>query len=233
MGLRIAYGVQHHSIGRSTVSKMRAWVILFITVFAVNFAKPLAAGETSQLSDQDRLDIAQVEQYLNGINTLHARFVQISSNGALAEGALYVDRPGRMRFEYDPPHPIVMIANGFSFLYYDRELEEATFLPMWETPLWFFVREDINLSRDAKILSVQREPGVVSVTLAQKDKEDLGAITLVFNQLPMRLLRWSIDDAQGLTTQVSLLDLDRGIKLDDGLFDQSPYRPGGSSEDRG
>ena len=218
---------------RTVMLKTRIWIFLAIAVLAAGLSRPMAADQASQLSDRDRSDIAQIEQYLNGITTLHARFVQISSNGALAEGALYVERPGRMRFEYDPPHPVVMIANGFSFLYYDRELQEATFLPMWETPLWFFVREDVNLSRDATILKVQREPGIVSITVAQKDKEDLGAITLVFNSLPMRLLRWSIDDAQGLTTQVSLLDIDRGIKIDDGLFDQGPYRPGGSTEERG
>src|SRR3546814_8770255 len=70
--------------------------------------------------------------YLNDIKTLQGRFVQTSSNGAYAEGAVYLDRPGHMRFDYDPPTPVLIIANGLSLLYYDEELKEATFLPRSE-----------------------------------------------------------------------------------------------------
>ena len=70
------------------------------------------------------------ERLLNDIKILKAHFVQVSSNGAYAEGEAYVDRPGHLRFDYDPPTPVLIIANGLSLLYYDKELKEATFLPL-------------------------------------------------------------------------------------------------------
>src|SRR3546814_7064037 len=86
----------------------------------------------SALSPDDVAAVARVERYLNDIQTLQGRFVQVSSNGAYAEGDIYLDRPGHLRFDYDPPSPVLIIANGLSLLYYDEELKEATFLPLWE-----------------------------------------------------------------------------------------------------
>src|SRR3972149_442219 len=104
-------------------------------------------------------------RYLNDLSTLRARFVQISSNGTYAEGEVIVARPGRLRFEYDPPTPVLLIANGLSLLFYDRELKQASFLPLWETPLWFLIREEVKLSDDLQVTAVERGQGVLKITL--------------------------------------------------------------------
>ena len=178
--------------------------------------------------------VLEAERYLNGIDTLQARFVQISSNGNFAAGEVFVRRPGRLRFEYDPPVPIVMIADGVNLLYYDKELKQATFVPLWETPLWFLIREKVDL-QNLSVSEVTRETGTVRMTVAEKDAPETGRVTLVFSDRPFALRRWKVTDAQGITTQVTLQDAQLGRDLPDDIFDTSELDPygfrGGSSGD--
>jgi outer membrane lipoprotein-sorting protein len=180
----------------------------------------LAPGRAALRADQ--IDtILKAQLYLNRIETLHARFVQVSSNGAYAEGEVYVRRPGRMRFEYDPPHPVLMIADGTSLLYYDRELKQATFIPLWETPLWFLIRKKVDLTGGIEVSAVERGAGVIRITVQEKDAGAAGAVTLVFNDQPFALRKWAVTDAQGITTEVTLLNPEYGGKLSDKVFDYS------------
>lgn len=168
---------------------------------------------------EDRETLARLVDYLNRIDTLKSRFVQVSSNGAYAEGDLYLDRPGRMRFEYDPPHPALLIANGVTLLYYDRELKQATFLPLWETPLWFLIREEIDLDEGVELKGIERGAATIRVTLQLSEDGGEGQVTLVFGDRPVSLHSWEIEDAQGIMTQVSLVNPQFGAKVEDSLFE--------------
>jgi outer membrane lipoprotein-sorting protein len=169
--------------------------------------------------EKDRETLASLLDYLNGIDTLKSRFAQASSNGTYAEGDLYLHRPGRMRFEYDPPHPALLIANGVTLLYYDRELQQATFLPLWETPLWFLIREKVDLDEGVELLGIQRDTGTIRVTLQLSEEGSEGQVTLVFSDHPIALHSWEIKDAQGITTQVSLVNPQFGAAVEDSLFE--------------
>lgn len=162
--------------------------------------------------------LERVVAYLNALTTLRARFVQVSSNGAFAEGDLYVERPGRLRFEYDPPHPALLIANGLNLLYYDRELEQATFLPLRETPLWFLLRKRIDLADNLQVVAVEHSFGRVRVSLRGDDSGTAGQIVLVFADQPIALQSWEILDAQGITTRVALINPEYGVPIDRELF---------------
>jgi outer membrane lipoprotein-sorting protein len=168
---------------------------------------------------EDRETLARLVDYLNRIDTLKSRFVQVSSNGAYAEGDLYLDRPGRMRFEYDPPHPALLIANGVTLLYYDRELKQATFLPLWETPLWFLIREEIDLDDGVELKGIEQGAATIRITLQLSDDGGEGQVTLVFGDRPLSLHSWEIEDAQGIMTQVSLVNPQFGAKVEDSLFE--------------
>ena len=168
---------------------------------------------------EERETLARLLDYLNRIDTLKSRFVQVSSNGAYAEGDLYLDRPGRMRFEYDPPHPALLIANGVTLLYYDRELQQATFLPLWETPLWFLIREDIDLEKGVELQSIERRAATIRVTLQLSADGGEGQVTLVFGDRPISLHSWEIQDAQGISTQVALVNPDFGAEVERSLFE--------------
>lgn len=174
---------------------------------------------TAPDSEADEETLARLVDYLNGISTLKAHFVQVSDNGAFAEGDLYLERPGRLRFEYDPPHPALLIANGVTLLYYDRELEQATFLPLWETPLWFLLREKVDLEDGVEVLGVERGPGTVRVALRMSEDGADGQVTLVFSDQPVALHSWEIEDAQGILTRVALLNPQYGGSFDESLFE--------------
>jgi outer membrane lipoprotein-sorting protein len=175
-------------------------------------------AQIAALSPDDVATLTRVEKYLNDIKTMHARFVQVSSNGAYAEGEVYLDRPGHMRFDYDPPTPVLIIANGLSLLYYDEELKEATFLPLWETPLWFLIRDEVRLDDNVEVVGVEEALGTLRIDVRDPDAPDSGKVTLIFSDDPLALKKWELTDAQGITTQVSLVNPQYGVKVDDDLF---------------
>ncbi len=177
-------------------------------------------AQVAALSAQDIDDLARVEQYLTEIRTLEARFVQVSSNGTIAEGDLYLNRPGRLRFEYDPPFPVLMLADGLVLLYYDKELEEATYLPLWETPLWFLLKDEIKLQDNVRLLGIDRGFGTLRLTVEEESDDPQGRVTLVFGDQPLALKKWIVTDAQGITTEVALISLRAGVDLDETLFDR-------------
>ena len=175
--------------------------------------------QVAALSPDEVAAVTRVERYLNEIKTMKARFVQVSSNGAYAEGDLVIDRPGHMRFDYDPPTPVLIIANGLQLLYYDRELKEATFLPLWETPLWFLIREKVRLDDSIEIVAIEEALGTLRMTLRDPDSPDSGTVTLVFSDDPLTLRKWELTDAQGVQTQVSLINPVYGVEVDEDAFD--------------
>ncbi len=177
-------------------------------------------AQVAALSAQDIDDLARVERYLTEIRTLEARFVQVSSNGSVAEGDLYINRPGRLRFEYDPPFPVLMLADGLVLLYYDKELEEATYLPLWETPLWFLLKDEIKLQDNVRLLAIERGLGSLRLTVEEAGDDAQGRVTLVFSDRPLALKKWIVTDAQGITTEVALVSLRAGVDLDEALFDR-------------
>jgi outer membrane lipoprotein-sorting protein len=124
-----------------------------------------------------------------------------------------------VRFEYDPPHPALLIANGVTLLYYDRELQQATFLPLWETPLWFLIREDIDLEKGVELQSIERRAATIRVTLQLSADGGEGQVTLVFGDRPISLHSWEIQDAQGISTQVALVNPDFGAEVERSLFE--------------
>lgn len=117
-------------------------------------------------------------------------------------------RPGRIRFDYDPPEPTLLVADGMNFVIYDRELERATMVPLSRTPLWLLLRERIDLEDGLDILEVHEDEEYLAVLLRQTDAPEEGTIELVFSRDPLELRLWEVVDAQGVRTQVGLRDLD-------------------------
>ena len=176
------------------------------------------AAQIAALSPDEVAAVTRIERYLNDIKTMKARFVQVSSNGAYAEGEVFLDRPGHMRFDYDPPSPVLIIANGLTLLYYDKELKEATFLPLWETPLWFLIREEVRLDENVEIVGIEEALGTLRITLRDEESPDGGQVTLVFADEPLTLKKWELIDPQGIQTQVSLVNPVYGEEVDPELF---------------
>ena len=203
---------------------MKTFQTLFVAVLAggiILFAQAAAPATTEKtiLSPDDSAAVRRAVRYLNDISTFKAHFIQVSSNGSYAEGELMVERPGKLRFDYDPPHPVLMIANGLTLLFYDRELKQASFLPLWETPLWFLIRQEIKFSENVRVIKVKQDWATLRIVLVDDALPDTGEITLVFSDKPLVLKKWEIEDAQGTVTQVSLVNPEFNVKIDPENFD--------------
>jgi outer membrane lipoprotein-sorting protein len=180
--------------------------------------RPLVARAAREPSSADQADIKRVEDYLNGVTTLRAHFLQIDSQGGTAEGTLYLDRPGRLRVDYTPPNPNLLIANYGLLLHYDRQLKTTAYLPLSSTPAGLLVRPHLSLSGDVTVLGVTRGPAVLRVTVDQTTDPRAGQVTFVFGERPFVLNSWDVTDAQGAKTKVTLYDVESGIALDSKLF---------------
>lgn len=178
-----------------------------------------AAPRRAQLSERDRTDIRRAEAYLNSISTLRARFLQISPNGGQIEGTAYFSRPGRMRLQYDPPSPMLVVADGRFLIVHDQELGEPSYIPLGSTPAGILVRENVQLDgKDVTVTRVTRAPGILNVSLVESEDPGQGELTLVFSESPFTLKQWRVLDGQGQTTTVSLYNAQGGLSLDPKLF---------------
>lgn len=205
-----------------TGRNLAAWaLILFAIAGGGSLPAQGAEDETAEpsLSPDDVANVIRVERYLNTLDTIQARFVQISSDGNYAEGEVQVSRPDNLRFDYDPPATALLIATGSTLLFYDKELKQASFIPLWETPLWFFLGDDIRLDDDLEVIAVEEGLGTIAVTLRQKDEREAGQVKLIFSDSPLALKKWEVLDPQGVVTQVSLINPQYGVAIDDEVFE--------------
>jgi outer membrane lipoprotein-sorting protein len=200
------------------VNRRRALAGLGAAVMAGALAS-FAMAAPPPLSSDDQAAVQRVQAYLNGITTLAGRFLQIGAHQRESGGRFYIWRPGRLRFEYDPPLPDLIIATGDVVIHYDRELKTASQVSQSSTPAAFLLQREIRFDQDYRVVHVGRRPGVVSVTIIQAKEPDAGSITLILGDNPMALREWIVLDPQGYETRVSLLDYQLGGRLDPKLFE--------------
>jgi len=198
-----------------------------VTALAIA-AAPLsgsAASDDKPLTEQDRRDIARAEKYINGITTLRTDFTQVSATGTVTRGKIYLSRPGRMRVEFDPPTQLLLVATTVWLIVVEGK-DDPQYLPLRATPAGILVREDIAFSGDLTVTAVKREGRWLSITVVQTKERDKGSITLIFQTDPMKLVGWTVIDAQELPTQVSFENTETGIPLERRLFQYvSPKEP--------
>jgi outer membrane lipoprotein-sorting protein len=178
-------------------------------------AAPLPAAAQA---GADARDLTRISNYLNGVKTLEGTFVQIGHDGELSEGLFYLRRPGRIRFEYKPPNPALVIADGTWVGVYDTRLNTLDRIPLKSTPLSILLKKKVNLKKEDAIRSIERAPGLMRVTAIDPDEPDQGSITMVFADNPLELRQWIVVDPQGLTTTVALSEMRSNVKIDNNLF---------------
>jgi outer membrane lipoprotein-sorting protein len=182
------------------------------------------APPSAALTAQDQADIARVEAYLNGLRTLRSRFLQVAPDGGITEGNAWIERPGRMRFEYDPPSPLLLVAGHGGGLFYDKVLKQVTHFPLSSTPLGILLSDNLRLAGDVTVSGVERLPGQLHVTLFRTRSPGDGRLTLVFADNPLSLRQWTITDPQERETSVTLFNVTLGGRFDQKLFDTADPR---------
>ena len=183
-------------------------------------AQPAPAQEAAPatLDRAEQESLAAVERYFNGIATLKADFVQIGPDGGLAEGVLYLRRPGRLRVEYAPPVPVLIVGDGLLLHYHDKELGQINDWFIYDTPLGALTREVVRFGEDLVVTAFAERAGHVEVTVVQSGDPGAGSLTLIFGTDPLVLRQWRVTDAQGLVTTVALQGLETNIALRPRLF---------------
>jgi outer membrane lipoprotein-sorting protein len=196
----------------------RCPVIGAALILLVGISAASAAPVGVPLTARDTLELQRIAAYLNGIRTMTGDFQQVANNGATSSGRLWVSRPGRMRFEYNPPDPIILLADATSVYYWDRQLNQVSKYDLRDTPAWFFLRDPIDFGDDVAVVQFQDVGNVARVTVVESAHPDQGSLTLVFTENPLVLRQWIVVDQQGKTTTVSLSGLQFGMALDPRLF---------------
>jgi len=190
----------------------------------LGLAAPMAGGRSAlaqaafRPTAQDRTDIARVEAYLNGLRTLKAQFLQVAPDGGLSRGTAWLERPGHMRFQYDPPAPFLLVANHGLLMFHDSSLRQTSNIPLSRTPLGMLLAERATLSGDVTVTGLQRLPGQLQVSLVRTDNPGEGMLTLIFVDNPLALRQWTVLDAQRKETRVTLHGIDLGGRFDPKLF---------------
>ena len=170
-------------------------------------------AETSALPPS----VSRAEDYLQNLHTAKARFIQTSHNGIQMVGTFYLDRPGKLRFEYDDADDFI-VADGFFIYFYDAELGEQSNAPIGQTLADFLLRPDIALKGDITVAKVEKNDGLLLMKLEQTSDPGAGSLSLGFTEDPLALKKWRITDPQGLITEIELFQMETSIKLDKSLF---------------
>lgn len=162
-------------------------------------------------------DIKKAEIYLKNLKTARANFIQKSSEGPRLSGIFYLNRPGRLRFEYNEVDDFI-VADGFLLYFYDSELQEQTHTPIGLSLADFLLRSDLELSGDITVQEVNKNAERTILTLIQTESPEEGSLQLFFSHIPYALKKWRVIDPQGITIEVELKDLEKDIALSSSLF---------------
>jgi outer membrane lipoprotein-sorting protein len=162
---------------------------------------------------------AKVSSYLSSLNTLVGNFVQVGPDGTKTKGDFYIQKPGKVRFEYDPPTPIAMIADGSSLAVRDRKLATQDIYPLSQTPLRYLLSDRIDLLKDTNVVSVTADDQYITITIEEKSAIiGTSRLMLMLGAKDNQLKQWTVTDPQGYDTTVAVYNLDTSKKLDPGLF---------------
>ena len=165
---------------------------------------------------------ARIERYLNSITTLRARFLQISPTGDIARGTVLMSRPGKLRIDYDPPVPVLIVTEGSWLMLYDKELEASSYTSLNDSLAGFLVRPKIRLAGDVMVRNLHRANNVVRVTIARRETPENGMLTLVLSEKPLTLRQWTIIDGRGGETRVALENPVFNRKIEAKAFEFTP-----------
>jgi len=161
----------------------------------------------------------RVSLYLSSMQTMVGNFVQIGPDGGRTEGTFYIQKPGRVRFNYNPPSPIDIIADGSSVVVRDRKLATQDLYPLSQTPLRYLLADRIDLQHDTDVVSVNADETFATVVIEEKELMiGTSRLMLMFDAKDLTLKQWTVTDPQGFDTTVAVYNLDSTKKPDPNLF---------------
>lgn len=166
-----------------------------------------------------RAQAARISNYLSGLQSLSGNFVQVGPDGSRSTGSFFIQKPGKVRFEYDAPVPIAIVADGSQVAVRDSKLATQDLYPLSQTPLRFLLSDRIDLMRDTNVIAVSADDMFVSVTIEEKQPlVGTSRLMLMVGAKDNQLKQWTITDPQGYDTTVAVYNLDTTRKFDSSIF---------------
>lgn len=165
------------------------------------------------------IPLSDLSRYLNSLNTVRASFTQINADGTLSTGTVYINRPGRVRFEYDPPENSLVMAMGGQVAVFDpKSNQPPTQYPLRSTPLSIILAENVDLTQARMVTGHESDGTTTTVTAQDPDRPGNGRIRLVFTANPVELRQWVVTDSGGGQTTVILSEMKSGVQLPRDIF---------------
>jgi outer membrane lipoprotein-sorting protein len=166
-----------------------------------------------------RAQVAKISSYLSGLSTLVGNFVQVAPNGNRTTGEFYMQKPGKVRFAYDPPSPIDVVSDGSSMVVRDRKLATQDIYPLSQTPLRYLLSDRIDLLRDTNVVAVSSDDVFITVTIEEKQALiGTSRLMLMVGAKDNQLKQWTVTDPQGYDTTIAIYNLNTQKKPDPDLF---------------
>lgn len=180
---------------------------------AVEVVKVQAPGQLDRNGIIDR-----VAKAMTDTKTVQGSFTQVDPSGSPSNGAFYISRPGKVRFEYTTPEPIYIVSDGTTVSIEEPKRKSYDAVPLSSTPLQLFLRSNIDLKKDGSVADVQTANGNYYVTLVDKTGEAEGKMILQFRQSDFELIGWRQVDGAGAETRVQLSNMKKNVSLKPSLF---------------
>jgi outer membrane lipoprotein-sorting protein len=180
----------------------------------------LFGGSTTPTFDANQKMLAsKVSAYLSGLQNVSGNFVQVGPDGSRTTGDFYIQKPGKVRFEYDAPSPIALVSDGTTVVVRDRKLATQDNYPLSQTPLRYLLSDRIDLMRDTNLVGVSADDMFISVTIEEKQALiGTSRLMLMIGAKDNQLKQWTVTDPQGYDTTVAVYNLNTTKKLDPNMF---------------
>jgi outer membrane lipoprotein-sorting protein len=215
--------------------------LLFALAMTAGVSAPAMAAPPSQnapiravphFTDADKADLQRISVYLNTLQTVQGRFMQVGADGKSEQGSFYLRKPGRVRFEYEKPNPNLIIADGTTVAVQNTALHTTDRYPIGNSPLRLLLSQTVDLTKDDHVSALKHEQGALSLTAREASGPAVGTITLTFadSGSSLELRQWSVVDAQGSHTTVVLNDMRQVTEIPARLFvieDMTPFKKNG------
>ena len=198
---------------------MRAMLLMALAILVLAPAwRPAAAGSALALSPEQRASVQKISDFMNSFTYLEGEFTQISPKGNTSRGIFYISKPGKMRFEYAPPNPFLIVAAGKWLTIKNRDKEQGDQFPLSETPLRIVLAKQVDILKDSRVLAFEAADGLVAVTLEDKGGFLGGQLILIYDEVSNMLQQWVVIDNKGRRTSVTLENVVTGKVADPKLF---------------
>jgi outer membrane lipoprotein-sorting protein len=193
-------------------------LLVSLTSIFLGAAGHAPAPQLTQFSDEQKAALDRVSGYLNQIRTLKGEFSQIDPDGGIEQGDVYIEKPGKMRFDYRPPSSVLIVSDGDTVAIRNGRLNTLDRYSLSDTPLSLILGDNIDLKHNRSVTGVDMRDGAITIRARSASTKTQGDIAITFAEQPLELRQWVVLDAQRLSTTVALRNIQTGGALPSSLF---------------